>query len=81
MYICRKRVDINIIEKFLLDYKILSLSEEDVKWAMTNRRNADFEDALQIAIAIRNGCTEFITLDRELYEAYKNLPTLKLRLL
>ncbi len=30
----------------------------------------DFEDCLQLAVAVRNGCRQFITFDQKLYKKY-----------
>jgi predicted nucleic acid-binding protein len=75
------RVDLPIIRKFLGDYQILPLEQADFEWAFVNARNQDFEDALQLAVAIRNGCDRFITFDQTLYRAYKQLPSIKLELI
>jgi predicted nucleic acid-binding protein len=74
-------VDLPILRQFLSDYTILSLEGTDFEWAFTNLRNSDFEDALQIGVAIRNGCTDFLTFDKGLYIAYANLPSIRARLL
>ncbi|HVC36248.1 MAG TPA: type II toxin-antitoxin system VapC family toxin [Candidatus Dormibacteraeota bacterium] len=74
-------VDLPILRSFLEDYTILSLNESDFEWAFTNMRNQDFEDALQLAVAIRNGCNTFITLDKDLATTYNNLPQIKTSLL
>lgn len=80
-YISQQRIGLELIETFLSDYEILSLAPEDVAWAFRNRRNDDFEDALQIACAVRNGCTTFITFDKQLAKDYQNLPSITVRLL
>ena len=74
-------VDLPILRKFLSDYAILSLESVDFEWAFTNIRNKDFEDSLQLAVAIRNGCTKFITFDKELTNAYRDLPSMQVQLL
>src|ERR1022692_4608687 len=45
-------VDLRILRKFLADYTILALDSIDFEWAFANIRNQDFEDALQLAVAI-----------------------------
>jgi len=62
-------------------FDICDLTAEDINWAFSNRHDEDFEDALQIAIAIRNGCNVFYTFDEQLVKAYRNLPTLSVRLI
>lgn len=74
-------VDLPILRSFLGDYTILALNESDFEWAFTNMRNQDFEDALQLAVAIRNGCDTFITLDKDLATNYNNLPQIKTTIL
>jgi predicted nucleic acid-binding protein len=74
-------VDLTVLRAFLADYTILSLEANDFEWAFTNARDDDFEDALQLAVAIRNGSEEFITFDKHLAELYKNLIQIKVRLL
>jgi predicted nucleic acid-binding protein len=74
-------VSLSILRKFLADYTILPLEDADFEWAFNNIRNQDFEDALQIGIAIRNGCGKFITFDRNLFNAYKDLSSIQVQLL
>jgi predicted nucleic acid-binding protein len=74
-------VDLTVLRAFLADYTILSFEANDFEWAFTNARDDDFEDALQLAVAIRNGCEEFITFDKHLAELYKNLIQIEVRLL
>jgi len=81
IYISQKRAGLDIMEQFLSDYEWLELLPEDVSWAFNNRRSEDFEDALQVAVAIRNGCDTFVTLDHSLFRAYRDLPTLSVKLL
>jgi predicted nucleic acid-binding protein len=69
------------LRSFLGDYTILPLDESDFEWAFTNMRNPDYEDALQLAVAIRNGCSKFATFDKDLVTTYKNLPQIKTQLL
>jgi hypothetical protein len=59
----------------------LGLEAADFEWAFTNLRNDDFEDALQIGIAIGNGCTDSLTFDRGLHKAYVDLPSINMKLL
>lgn len=74
-------VGLPVLRKFLDDYKLQSLTDADFAWAFQNARNDDFEDALQLAVAIRAGYDEFVTFDKTLYEAYKTLPTIAVKLL
>lgn len=72
-----KDLSIDMINRFLGDFKVLPLEELSFSWAYDNRRDDDFEDALQVAVALRNGCDKLITLDKKLVKNYKNLPTMK----
>lgn len=76
-----KIVDLPILRQFLGDYYLLEMTYMDFDWAFNNARSSDFEDALQIGIAIRNGCNEFVTFEAQLYKNYKALPTIKIKLL
>ncbi len=73
-------VELSVLRKFLADYTILALEAADFEWAFTNLRNDDFEDALQLATAIRNGCNQFMTFDKTLVTAYKDLSPIKVQL-
>lgn len=74
-------VDLPVLRQFLSDYTILSLESADFEWAFTNLRNTDFEDALQIGVAVRNGCTDFLTFDKNLFKTYNDLPSIRTKLL
>lgn len=74
-----KVVDLPILRQFLGDYYMLEMTYMDFDWAFNNARSSDFEDALQLAIAIRNGCNEFVTFESQLYKVYKDLPTIKVK--
>lgn len=80
MYFGLKIASVDALRTLLSDYTILSLEAVDVDWAFTNMRDNDFEDALQLAVAIRNGCQTFVTFDKKLYKTYKTLPQLNLKL-
>jgi predicted nucleic acid-binding protein len=80
IYFGQKRVGLPILRQFLEDYTILSLDAVDFEWAFNNIRNNDFEDALQLAVAIRNGCSSFITFDKSLVDAYNSLNSIPIHL-
>lgn len=69
------------VRRFLDDFIVLDLCKDDFEWAFDNKLDDDFEDALQLAIAVRNGCEEFITLDERLAETYGRISRPKIRLL
>jgi predicted nucleic acid-binding protein len=76
-YIGIKVADLPALQAFLSDYEILPTQGANFEWAFQNARNSDFEDALQVATALKNGCDLFLTLDKKLASAYGNLPSLK----
>ena len=80
-YFGQQRVELPVLRSFLKDYTILSLDSGDFEWAFNNIRNNDFEDALQLGVAIRNGCTSFITFDKTLVDTYSGLKNISIKLL
>lgn len=52
------------------EHWITSFGSEQVEWAVRNRQDNDFEDALQVACAVLHGCTSFVTFDGPLAENY-----------
>ena len=80
-YFGQKRVDLPVLRRFLEDYIVLPLDSVDFEWAFNNIHNNDFEDALQLGVAIRNGCTSFITLDKPLVDTYASLKSISVQLL
>jgi len=64
----------SILEKIIGENELLSVTPKDYVWASLNEQNKDFEDALQMATAIRNGCKQFATLDASLAKAYSSVP-------
>ena len=81
MHFGRQRASVVALRALLSDFTMLPLTQADFDWAYTNARNDNFEDALQLAVAIRGGCDTFATFDRRLYQQYRNLPQLKVQLL
>lgn len=80
IYFTQKVIDLPLLRRFLSDYKMLELNKEDFDWAFNNMRGRDFEDALQLGVAIRSGCDRFITFDQSLAKAYKDLRSIKVEL-
>jgi predicted nucleic acid-binding protein len=74
-------VDLPILRSFISDYTVLALDPVDFEWAFSSLRNTDFEDALQLSVAIRNGCNHFVTFDKSLATTYKDLIPIRTRLL
>lgn len=58
----------------LSENRILPLTSEDYQWAVDNEQGKDFEDAIQIAVAIRTSCSPLVTLDANLAKRYAKLP-------
>lgn len=78
VYFGQTELELKSIKLLLSDYYVEDLKNIDIDWAYNNLRNDDFEDALQIAIAIRCGCDVFATFDKNLYKTYQSLPSIKL---
>jgi predicted nucleic acid-binding protein len=62
---------------FLQSYGIFDMAEADYEWAMLNDQG-DFEDALQVACALRHGCKKLITLDADLSKRHNKHIVVKL---
>jgi predicted nucleic acid-binding protein len=61
-----------LIASILDSCNLLALKPEDYQWAKKNEQGKDFEDALQLACAARNGCKQFVTLDKNFAKRYRN---------
>jgi predicted nucleic acid-binding protein len=77
----RNELSIEVLEGFLSDFTILPLENDDFAWAFGNRRSADYDDALQLAVAVRRRCEVFYTFDEGLFKLYRTLPQIRVRLL
>ena len=67
----KDKIQRSILQGIVEQYKILNFSKQDYLWAKQNCKDDDFEDALQVAIAVNNNCDSFITLDKSLANNYK----------
>lgn len=56
---------------FLESFSWLPITDADAQWAFMNFQGDDFEDALQVACALREGCSGFVTLDGSLSKKYE----------
>jgi predicted nucleic acid-binding protein len=65
-------LSISHIKTFLSDYPKIALLPEDYVAALQMLRDKDHEDALQLAIAERIGCTQIVTLDRRFADNYSD---------
>jgi predicted nucleic acid-binding protein len=59
-----------LLHEALARQRILPLAPEDYIWARDNEIGKDFEDALQVAAALRSKSRTFMTLDRPLAKNY-----------
>jgi len=60
------------IKTFLSDYPKIALLPDDYVTALEILKDLDHEDALQLACAIRVGCSGIATLDKKFSGTYKN---------
>lgn len=60
------------LKTFLADYPKIALLPEDYVAALELLKNNDHEDALQLAIAERTGCSHIVTLDKTFIATYKD---------
>ena len=70
----KEQADDAFLHATLSQSELLALTPQDYEWAASNEQGRDFEDALQVATAIRSGCTSFVTLDTVLAKRYAELP-------
>lgn len=70
----KESVDDTVLQGIINQNELLDLNPDDYMWAVANEQGRDFEDALQIATALRFGCDDFVTLDRSIAKRYTELP-------
>ncbi len=70
----KEQIDDGLLRAIVAENELLSLTPEDYEWALAHEEHSDFEDALQMAVAVRAGCRTFVTLDAKLAKAYHELP-------
>jgi predicted nucleic acid-binding protein len=68
----KDNLNISELKSFLADYPKIALLPEDYVDAIGLLRDKDHEDALQLALAERTGCTSIVTLDKRFSETYKD---------
>ena len=66
----QQKIPIARAEALISTYRFYDVQASDVIWALKQYGGKDFEDALQIAAALREGCKTFITLDKKLATKY-----------
>lgn len=69
-YAERNKLDLGSIEQFTRIFIWLPITDTDAEWAFKQYLDNDYEDALQIGCALREGCVKFVTLDRDLKKKY-----------
>ncbi len=61
------------IQTFLSEYPKEALLPEDYGAAIEMLKGRDAEDALQLAVALRTGCTAIVTLDQRFASLYSDV--------
>jgi predicted nucleic acid-binding protein len=74
----RHKIPTERVERLVEGYKILNVTNNDVSWALVHYKGVDFEDALQVAISIRENCDTFLTIDNQLAKKYGKSLTIEL---
>ncbi len=69
-FVERDKLEWELVKAFLESFTWLPIVEADAQWAFLNFKGEDFEDALQIACAVREKCSSFVTLDGPLSNKY-----------
>ena len=69
-YVEKYKKDLSAVQTFLDSFMLLSVTSIDAAWAFDNYAGKDYEDALQVACALRQGCTKLVTLDKDLARKY-----------
>jgi predicted nucleic acid-binding protein len=79
MYFVEKSgVDQQTSKDLMYRFSLLSVVDQDAARAFDMYGGEDFEDALQVACAMRYGCTKFLTLDQSLAKKYAKTMKIKL---
>jgi predicted nucleic acid-binding protein len=65
------KVPLARVEKLIRTFTIFDVLSKDVNWALAHYQAKDFEDALQVAAAIRHKASVFMTLDSALAAKYQ----------
>ena len=77
-YAERHRIDMGWIQQYLNLFTWLPVEEADAHWAFARFKGKDFEDGLQVACALREKCSKFVTIDRGLAKKYATLMQIEL---
>ncbi len=60
------------VKAFLGSFVWLPIVDADAQWAFARFNGKDFEDAFQVACAVRENCSRLVTLDEPLSKKYSN---------
>ncbi|MES2971652.1 MAG: PIN domain-containing protein [Patescibacteria group bacterium] len=66
----RNKLDFGKVENLIKSHQYIDVVSADVDWALAYYKGKDFEDALQVAAALRKKCTAFMTIDSSLAKKY-----------
>jgi predicted nucleic acid-binding protein len=69
--------DLDQLLKDVSLYTISDFGKDKVAWAINNRQDADFEDALQVACALASDAQTFVTFDKKLAKNYQQFINIK----
>ena len=68
----KEKLTMQDIKNFLANYPKIALLPEDYSAAMQILKDRDHENALQLAVAERIGCSGILTLDTKFVDTYKD---------
>lgn len=78
-YIAEKnKLDPGAVERLAGAYRWLEVLAEDGDWALAHYKGKDFEDALQVAVALRSKCQSIATLDVSMAKKYRKFLPIEL---
>ncbi len=77
-FVERDKLALEPVKEFLQSFSWLPMVDADAQWAFMHFQGKDFEDALQVACALRENCSGFATLDGLLAKKYKQDITIQL---
>lgn len=69
-FVERDKLEWEPVKIFLESFSWLPVTDSDAQWAFLNFKGDDYEDALQVACAVREGCSRLATLDGPLAKKY-----------
>jgi predicted nucleic acid-binding protein len=66
------KLELVYVENYLRSFTALGVTADDCREAFNTYLGNDYEDALLVATALRNGCDKLITFDRKLFKKYQD---------